>query len=327
MRIQSPLSSLRDILAQAKYSANKYSQQFQNDEAGTRLALIDPVLSALGWQLWNPLMVRVESTSQSYRADYILLDTGQNPNIIVEAKPLGAVINAAQRNQLFAYAAKFNAKSAFITNGSDWEHYEDTVSIHKNVLRFQKNLASDNINEIATYLIHRLDAANVWPKEDDIDTIEQRLAQVESDTKTFMRTISSTTIPLAVPPVTLPNISPNFVDLDALPDVTGTKPTQLRLPDGNDLKVSDWSEVLVECCKFCLAANPNINIPLVDKAAMTVNLLSFTQLQRTVAVNYNGSTVYVRRLYDARNSVANSLYILALVPSAKQIVKAAVVYA
>jgi len=326
MQIQSPLSNLRDILAQAKHSAGKYNQQFQKDEAGTRLALIDPVLSALGWQLWNPSMVRVESTSQVYRADYVLMDTNENPNIIVEAKPLGSLITPAERKQLFAYAAVFKANSAFITNGSDWEHYEDTVALGAYSLRWQKNLAVDNINEMATYLIQRLDAANVWPKDDDLDTIERRLAQVESDTQTLAQKIGRTVSPAAVPPVVPPPVPPNFVNLDALPDITGTTPTQLRLPDGSTIKVGGWSEVLVECCKYTLATNPNIKVPLRDKSAKTVNLLSLTQLPRTVEVDYNGTPLYVRRLYDAQGSVANALHILALVVPVKHTVKAAVVF-
>ena len=255
MQIQSPLSSLRDILSQAKRSASKYNQQFYKDEAGTRLALIDPIISALGWQLWNPEMVRVESTSQSYRADYILLDSGQSPYIIIEAKPLGLTITPSERNQLFSYAAAFKVNSAFISNGSEWEHYEDSVGLNNHALKWKKNLSSDSINEIATYLIQRLDAANIWPKEDDLDMMERRLAQVESDTQTLLQKASRTSLSIPTAPVTPPTPSPKFIDLDALPDVTGTRPSQLRLPDATVLTVNSWSEVLVECCKFSLSTN------------------------------------------------------------------------
>lgn len=325
MRVQSPLSNLRDVLAQAKYSASQYSQQFQSDEAGTRLALIDPVLSALGWQLWNPLMVRVESTIQSYRADYILLDSGQSPYIIVEAKPLGAKITSTERGQLFAYAAAFGANSAFITNGSDWEHYEDPVALNKYALKFKKNIAIHGINELATYLIQRLDAANIWPKEDDLDIIERRLAQVESDTQTLLQKSASTNPVVPVPPVP-PSPLANFVNLSALPDVTGTRPSQLRLPDGKTLTVSSWGALLVECCKFSLTANPSIKIPFPDAAGKNVNLLNSVQLPHTIAIYPNGNTVYVRRLYDANRCVANAKHILAQVPSAKTLTEAAVAY-
>lgn len=78
-------------------------------------------------------------------------------------------------------------------------------------------------------------STNIWPKEDDLDTIEQRLAQVESNTQTLIQALGRTT---PIPRIVVPTVtSANFINLDVLPDVTGSRPSQLRLPNGNILKV------------------------------------------------------------------------------------------
>lgn len=325
MRIQSPLSNLRDVLDQAKQSARKYGQQFQKDEAGTRLALIDPILASLGWQLWNPEMVRVETTSQPFRADYLLLAPQDSPHIIVEAKPLGTPIGVAEFNQVFAYAAHFKVTNAVITNGDRWVHFEDAKTLGSYSLKMNRCLSSDPIDDISIHLIRWLDAGNVWLKEDDLDTVERRLAQVESDTQTLLQKSTTTNPVVPGPPVPPPSLA-NFVNLSALPDVTGTRPSQLRLPDGKISTVGSWGALLVECCKFSLTANPSITIPFPDAAGKTVDLLNGTQLPYTIVIAPNGSNVYVRRLYAANGCVANAKHILAQVPSVKMLPEAAVVY-
>lgn len=327
MQIQSPLSNLRQVLSEVKQSARKYRPQFQSDEAGTRLALIDPILASLGWQLWNPEMVRVESTSNQYRADYLLLGLQGSPHIIVEAKPLGASIGQAEFSQVFSYAAHFKATNAIVTNGDRWVHFEDAQSLGSHSLKMDKRLSSDPVDDISIHLIRWLDAANVWPKQDSVDVLEQRLTQLESDlltVKTTLINISGSTKPVVsigsvVPPVP-------FVLLEDLPDVAGTTPSQLRLPDGSTPRVSGWGSLLVECCKFALTANPSIPIPFPDAAGKSVSLLSNIQLPHTVAVSSNGNSVYVRRLYDANGCVANAKHILAKVPPDKTLTEAAVLY-
>ena len=326
MRVQSPLSNLRDVLDQAKQSARKYGQQFRNDEAGTRLALIDPVLASLGWQLWNPEMVRVETTSHQFRADYLLLAPQDSPHTIIEAKPLGTPIGTAEFNQVFAYAAHFKVTNAIITNGNRWVHFEDVQTIGNHSLKMDKSLSADPIDDISIHLIRWLDAANVWPKQDDVDVLEQRLAQLESDLSTLkasqMNNVGSTTTSTVTPPAsTVP-----FVPLNKLPDVTGTRPSQLRLPDGKTITVNSWGALLVECCKFSLTADPSIAVPFSDAAGGNVNLLSDVQLPHTIDISPNGNTIYVRRLYDANRCVVNARHILAQVPSPKMLTEAAVIY-
>ena len=103
-------------------------------EARTRAALIDPMLSALEWDVTNPGLVEIEPRTIDGWADYALLGSGGNPVFFVEAKKL------ADRNpdmqQVVSYTIRENAQRqaglvryCAWTNGDTWEVY-DTID-HK----------------------------------------------------------------------------------------------------------------------------------------------------------------------------------------------------
>ncbi len=60
----------------------------QDNETRTRMALIDPLLIALGWDTSDPALVIPEYASNG-RADYALLGSDGNPAAFIEAKRLG----------------------------------------------------------------------------------------------------------------------------------------------------------------------------------------------------------------------------------------------
>ena len=103
-------------------------------EARTRAALIDPMLSALEWDVTNPGLVEIEPKTIEGWADYALLGSGGNPVFFIEAKKL------ADRNpdmkQVVSYIIRENAERqtdlvryGAWTNGDTWEVY-DTIG-HK----------------------------------------------------------------------------------------------------------------------------------------------------------------------------------------------------
>lgn len=75
-------------------------------ETRTKYALIDPVLSALGWNLADPMQVKMEYEIVGGRVDYALFKTDiEHPVILVEAKRLtpkgaGEVREIAERKQV-----------------------------------------------------------------------------------------------------------------------------------------------------------------------------------------------------------------------------------
>ena len=57
-------------------------------ESRTRVTLINPMLSALGWDVDDPSAVEIEPKTDEGWADYALLGSNGKPVIFVEAKKL-----------------------------------------------------------------------------------------------------------------------------------------------------------------------------------------------------------------------------------------------
>lgn len=95
----------------------------QRNEAQTRLALIDPLLRALDWDVSDPSMVTPEYPVENRRVDYALLDPKGTPVAVVEAKKLGTDLTA-HRMQMLNYANMAGIPYAALTNGNSWELYE-----------------------------------------------------------------------------------------------------------------------------------------------------------------------------------------------------------
>ena len=93
------------------------------NEWRTRVALIDPLLHELGWDVSDPGLVTPEYEASGGRADYALLGTDGNPAAILEAKKLGEplanhqmqMLNYVSRSGIVAYAG--------LTDGDHWELY------------------------------------------------------------------------------------------------------------------------------------------------------------------------------------------------------------
>ncbi len=102
-----------------------HSLAVDSSEARTRMALIDPVLSALGWRTSNPAEVLAEYAVDAGRADYALLRSGTRKTEVlafVEAKKLGEPL-ASHREQALRYATTAGVQFAALTNGDSWELY------------------------------------------------------------------------------------------------------------------------------------------------------------------------------------------------------------
>ena len=95
----------------------------QRNEAQTRLALIDPLLRALDWDVSDPSMVTPEYPVENRRVDYALLSPKGTPVAVVEAKKLGTDLTA-HRMQMLNYANMAGIPYAALTNGNAWELYE-----------------------------------------------------------------------------------------------------------------------------------------------------------------------------------------------------------
>ena len=329
MNVKSPISSLRDVLAQVREVGVTYRAQLSGNEAGTRLALIDPVLTALGWNLANPMMVVVENTVQSVRADYVLYDSSSVPIMVVEAKHLSAKL-AAATSQLSATTARVQAnhkKCGFLTDGLKWEFYEQPNPLAGLNFAWTGDIEeSDDLLKIAAHLIGHLDAALFWPEEKD--TTAPEIVQLQQDNKALENRIIALEGGVVSPPPPVPTPQ-SWIEFDKLPDVTNTLPSQMRLPDGSVVNVRSWGQALVTACEYVLNSDPTTPIPFSDSARGTINLLSNVRpvVGRSQQIQTkSGSSIFVYVNYRANFCAKNINHIFKHILR-KQTMEPAIVYA
>lgn len=94
----------------------------RENETRTRMALIDPLLRALGWDVFDPGVVTPEYKGDGGLADYALLRSDGRPAAIVEAKKLGEALSS-HRMQMLNYANASGIDYAGLTDGNHWELY------------------------------------------------------------------------------------------------------------------------------------------------------------------------------------------------------------
>ena len=129
-------------------------------EEATKQAVVLPILSALGWNPFNPEEVYPEYSVKGRRVDYALRHKGNN-KVFIEVKKVNEDLEKHQE-QLLDYSFREGVKLAILTNGISWWFYlplregsweqrkfytieiyeQDTESIVEN---FEKFLSKDNV--------------------------------------------------------------------------------------------------------------------------------------------------------------------------------------
>lgn len=89
------LEVLARTITELRERAKQYQSLMAQNEAQTRISLIDPLLRALGWPLEGPARVLVEVRIGNSRVEYVLR-AGEQPLLVLEAKSLGSTLNIAQ---------------------------------------------------------------------------------------------------------------------------------------------------------------------------------------------------------------------------------------
>ena len=111
-----------------------YGLSLGGNEIRTRTALIDPLLTALGWDTANPNIVvpeyKIAPTGNSGRTDYGLL--GNNGQLVasIDAKRLGESLENHEK-QIFDYAWSLKVRYAGLTDGDRW-YFVDLTKIAEN---------------------------------------------------------------------------------------------------------------------------------------------------------------------------------------------------
>ena len=117
------LKPLLDAIEAVKGRITEHGTSLRENETRTRVALIDPILRALGWDVSDPKLVAPEFTVGAGRADYALLGANGAALVAVEAKRLNESL-VSHRQQMVNYANMEGIGHAGLTDGNNWEVYK-----------------------------------------------------------------------------------------------------------------------------------------------------------------------------------------------------------
>ena len=229
------LDDLLDAIALVNLRIQNHRQDLQANETRTRVALIDPLLKALGWDTSDPRIVTPEYDVSGKRADYALLGDDGTPIIFLEAKKLGEPLSN-NRSQILAYASELGIKYPALTNGNEWEVYDNSQFVPVEDRRILNvSVTSDPPSKCALELLL------LWRS----NLVSGR--HTEASIPIFRGTTEG-------PNDTGPEVPPNgWVPLGVFHPSSGSKPPRrIGFPDGEKREIQFWKSVLTEVAEWLI---------------------------------------------------------------------------
>lgn len=227
------LDDLIAVIETLKSRIEQHRADLQSNETRTRMALIDPLLTALGWDTSDPGLVTPEYDVSGKRADYALLDGKGGVFVFLEAKRLGEQLSNHQ-SQVVAYASELGIRYPALTNGDDWEVYDNSQLVPIDQRRILKVSITSSASATCALQLLLLWRANVGT------------GQVTQANQSIVQRADPPTTP---PPPPLGN----WIPLGAFQAVSGTKPPPaIRFPNGDERQATTWKSLLVETAEWLI---------------------------------------------------------------------------
>lgn len=109
---------MKDVIKDIRNNIN--AGCFAN-EASVSQGIVQRLLSALGWPVYNPQVVYPEYSVEGSRVDFALCHPQGKSRIFIEVKQIGNA-DGAER-QLFEYAFHLGVPMAILTDGREWQFF------------------------------------------------------------------------------------------------------------------------------------------------------------------------------------------------------------
>ena len=91
------------------------------NEASVSQGIIQRILKALDWNVYNPRIVTPEYSISGGRVDFALCYPNDKPIVFIEVKQIGKIYGAEK--QLFEYAFHQGVPMAILTDGAEWHFF------------------------------------------------------------------------------------------------------------------------------------------------------------------------------------------------------------
>lgn len=139
---------------------NRLKQSAYKDEAAVSNHIVNRLLQALNWPMYNPQVIIREYSVENRRVDLALCHPPEKPIIFIEVKQVGNIQGAEK--QLFEYAFIEGVPIVVLTDGQKWRFFHPAgTGNYTDRLVHELDLISGKVNEIAERLNRYLNYENV----------------------------------------------------------------------------------------------------------------------------------------------------------------------
>lgn len=231
------LDDLVGVIETLKARIDDHGTVLRENETRTRMALIDPLLTALGWDTSDPALVTPEYSISHGRADYALrTKPDAKPVAVLEAKKLDEPL-ASHSSQMVTYALESGVAYAGLTNGDQWHIY----NVFKPVPLADKRVLDVSIANTPAHeavlkllLLWRPNLASGQPVASNTP-----ISLVPSDVPS-----DETNPPTPAPE---PGESGSWISLANVEVGEGNSPpARIRFPGREPRDIKNWGQILVE---------------------------------------------------------------------------------
>ena len=242
------LDDLVRVIELLKERIATHGASLRENETRTRMALVDPLLQALGWDTSDPSLVMPEYSVGNGRADYALMNEDGRPAALIEAKHLSEPLERLNhQEQVFTYALVQQVKFAGLTDGNRWilDNVSDFTG-ERRILDFSISDAPAHQSVLKLLLLWRPNLASGQPVEAEAPV----LVNLPSETPQFPVNVAPTT---PDPPTQIPSqaSSDHWIPLSQIGRVKGHKPPKaVKFGNGNPRDITAWWQLFYEMAEW-----------------------------------------------------------------------------
>lgn len=254
------IDDLAGVIETLQQRIQQHGPALRENEIRTRIALIDPLLRALGWDVSDPALVTREYAVSDGGVDYALLGVDSKPVALLEAKHLDEALTA-HRMQMVNYASVSGVPYAVLTDGNHWELYEVFAqNLFEERRLLQVSIADTPAYQCALqmFLLRRPNLASGQPTLPSAPILAA-LPETPTAKPPLLPTPALTPAAETKPP-------PGWTALAAFAwnkDINA--PPSIRFPDGSEYPIHSWRDLIARMASWLwsegLLTHSNLPVP------------------------------------------------------------------